>query len=174
MPTVYKSKSPLKKTQREAKRTTYLQAIKRGVTRHQACIQAGLEPHAAMRINRRLAETCSLGDRPLSGRPHLHTDQVFQDAEAVWAKSPCMQKTKTAVVPCVLKHCILYQGANKADFMHACHQFCTVSTIGSLLQAPAPVSSSSHKTRVSVCSTPSICWSVWLIGMHGGQFYWVS
>ncbi len=83
MPTEYKSKSPLKKTQCEAKRTTYLQAINRGVTTHQACIQTGLEPHAAMRINRRLAETCSLGDRPLSGRPHLHTDQVFQDAEAV-------------------------------------------------------------------------------------------
>lgn len=124
MPTVHKSKTPLKKIQCAAKQTTHLYAINRGVTKHQACIQAALEPHAATRINRLLDKTCSLRDVPLSGRPDLHTDQVMQDVKAVCAKSTCMRKRATAIVPRLLQCCILYQGATKAEFMHACHKYC--------------------------------------------------
>lgn len=123
MPTVCKPKSPLKATQREVKRATYLLAINRGATKRQACIQAGLEPHAATRIDQLLDETHSLRDRPRLGRPCLYTDKIMQDVEAVFAENPQMRTTSTTLVPFLVEHGILHQGANKAVFMHAWHQY---------------------------------------------------
>jgi hypothetical protein len=73
MPTVCKSKSPLKTTQREGKRATYLLAINRGATKRQACIQAGLEPHAASRIDRLLVDTASVTAPAWIGRACTQT-----------------------------------------------------------------------------------------------------
>jgi hypothetical protein len=111
---------------------------------------------------------------PLFGRPHLYKDQVMQDVEAVLQRSHACGRRRWRLCPVCSNTASFTKAPTKqSSCMHAIRTV-TVSTIGLLLRALVPVSSSNHKTRVNVCSTPSRYWSVWLIEMPGGQFCWVS